>query len=170
MIYLEPPSYRPGGPDGKGWNRLSLNAHMGAAQPRCALRPRTYPALWTSHRNTAHAEWGGDYGLCHHDGACGTCPVLTGPPRHLDATGDTVLVRVRERGEPSDLIPGGVASDLWVQTHPDRGESWSWDQLCRLDGWKIGRAHHDDEGAGFWLHRVPDPANPTHQRLKGRRP
>ncbi|MGW5456616.1 hypothetical protein [Nocardia sp. NPDC003979] len=44
-IYLRPPEPNPGGPDGQGWNRLSLNAHTSVPAPQCALRPRTYAAL-----------------------------------------------------------------------------------------------------------------------------
>lgn len=159
-VYLAPPTYRPGGPDGKGWNRLSLNAHMGAGRPRCALRPRTYAALWVSMRNTAHCEWGGDYAPCTNEGQCGDCGTFNADRLNLDAFSDQVLIRIREHGKSSDLIPGGVRSDLWLMNRPDTGWSSSarrctWDELCRLeDGWRIGRAYRDEHSDGFWIHRV----------------
>jgi hypothetical protein len=160
-IYLEPPAHDPRGPDGQGWNRLSLNAHMGRPAGRCALRPRTYPTLWESMRNTAHCrwEWGSGYARCHRQGRCGDCPVLAAAPRTYHAAAAQVLVRIRELGEPSDLIPGGIRSELWLMEHPkgDRetpGQRWSWDEIRRLDGWRIGRAHRDARSAGFWIHKI----------------
>ncbi len=75
-VYLpEPTADRPS--DGKGWNRLSLNAHMGHGGAQCALRPLTYAAFIDSY-NTMRAAWGG-FGRCirQQQGQCGTCPVLT---------------------------------------------------------------------------------------------
>lgn len=46
------------------------------------------------------------------------------------------------------------------------GQRWSWDEIRRLDGWDVGRAHHDAHGAGFWIHKF-DPN--TRDRLPGPR-
>jgi len=42
-IFLPAPAHQPTGPDGQGWNRLTVAAPAPSAQ--CALRPRTYAAL-----------------------------------------------------------------------------------------------------------------------------
>ena len=31
-------------------------------------------------------------------------------------------------------------------------EVWTWEELARLEGWQVGRAHEDEHGQGFWLH------------------
>lgn len=145
-ILLEPPAHRPGGPDGRGWSRLSLNAHMGTGGPQCALRPRSYPDLWIASRDTRHAQWGG-HGPCTGGGDCSRCPVLAGRDRReLDAPGDEVLVRLTD----SDVAgwTGAPAQQVWID-----GERWSWDQLAALRGWRVGRAVTDEQGHGFWLHR-----------------
>jgi hypothetical protein len=157
-LYLEPPAHQPGGPDGKGWNRLSLNAHIGTPLPRCALRPRSYPTLHESHRNTAHSRWGGDYAHCTRAGRCGTCPIFKAAPRRLRAFTDRVLVRIKEIGEPSDYIPGGVRSELWLMNKPEdgwasHGYRQTWEEIRRLNGWVIGRRHHDADGDGFWIEK-----------------
>lgn len=160
-IYLPAPQHRPGGPDGQGWNRLSLNAHIGAGRGQCALQPRSHPTLWEA-QDSRRARWG-PYGPCLRDGDCLTCPVLTSQPRHLTVAADRVLVR---------LLPGRVTgAGLGLQVSPDRpcvmaemadpesgchsrGEPWSWAQLARVPGWQVGRAHHDEHGPGFWLQRA----------------
>jgi len=165
-IFLEPPAHNPSGPDGKGWNRLSLCAHLGSPAPRCALRPRTYPTLWESARNTVHCrwEWGSGYAHCTRQGRCADCPILAAPARTHRSGADRLLVRIHERGEPSDLIPGGVRTELRLTGQSEAGpqgpgERWSWDEIRRLNGWRIGRAHRDAHSAGFWIHKI-DPSTP----------
>ncbi len=160
-IHLKAPTHKPGGPDGKGWNRLSLNAHMGRATDRCAMRPRTYGALWESRRNTQHAEWGGFYAACTNSGACDTCPLLTTKAPTLNAFTDRVLVRILDRRpvETDDFIPGGRPAELHLMNHPDKGWAsssyqWTWEDIRRLAGWEVGPRHADEHGDGFWLVKV----------------
>lgn len=149
-IHLKGPEYRPGGPDGKGWNRLSLNAHMGTPADRCALRPRTYAALVES-QDTRRAEWGGSFDRCTGNGNCTACSILASPPGLvIPWAGDRVLVRI----EPRDFV-----DRLHLMRDPDAG--WdspavrvAWDAVAQMDGWFIGRQHRDAHGDGFWLVRA----------------
>ncbi|MEU6712978.1 hypothetical protein ABZ897_15970 [Nonomuraea sp. NPDC046802] len=149
-IYLEPPAYKPGGPDGKGWNRLSLNAHMGMDTAHCALRPRSYGKLYES-QDTRRASWAG-FGSCVNGGHCDACPVLTAKPTTLRSFTQDVLIRIDERGRP------------WLMNKPEQGwassaERWTWDELARLQGWLLGDRYEDEHGEGFWLRAVDEPAN-----------
>lgn len=146
-IHLKAPEPALGGPDGRGWTRLSI-ASMGAlVEDECALRPRDYSHLRES-QDTRRARYGG-YGPCIADGKCETCPILQSPPRHLASLDDRVLVRVH----PTDGRP-------YLMNRPEDGwaslaRRWTWQDLARLDGWEIGRRYSDEHSAGFWLHRVP---------------
>ena len=166
-IYLEGPEPSPGGPDGQGWNRLSLNAHMHTPTARCAMRPRTYPTLHTIGRDSRLCEWGGQWAACDHrpGGDCTACPRLVGPIRPLcvSATVTTVMVRVYEPDRVDDLLPGGIPAQLRICVRDNGGDGdwnaaavWTWEELARLTGagWKVGRQFHDHHGPGFWLHRA----------------
>ena len=156
-IYLEPPAYKPGGPDGQGWNRLSLNAHMDGGLAQCALRPRSYGKLFES-QDTRHARWTG-FGVCVGEGQCGTCPVLAAEPTELRSFTREVLVRISDRGAP------------YVMNKPEQGwsslaQKWTWDDIARLRGWELGRRHNDEYGEGFWLHAVGEPVNGIYGKAK----
>lgn len=143
-IYLKVPAHRNGGPDGQGWNRISLGSLAG---DQCALRPRDYSHLRES-QDTRRAGYGG-YGPCINDGNCADCPILQAAPRTLDWFGDRALVRVH----PSDGLP-------YLMNRPEDGwaslaKRWTWQDLARLEGWEIGRRHRDEHGDGFWLERCP---------------
>lgn len=143
-VFLEPPRHTPAGPDGAGWNRLSLNAHMGTPRPQCALQPTDYPTLWES-RDTRRARWG-KFGHCSRQGACRDCPLL-GARHTLAAFTDEVLVRVDRQGHP------------WLMNRPEdgwgsRGHRWTWTDLAALDGWSIGRRANDEFSEAFWLVRM----------------
>ncbi|SOE25701.1 hypothetical protein SAMN05442782_2446 [Streptomyces sp. OK228] len=142
-IHLRAPSHDPNGPDGQGWNRLSLGSLAG---DECALRPLDYGALLEVHGGTHRASYGG-YGPCTAQGNCETCPVFQAGPRALTAPGHRVLVRVDPGGHPH------------LMARPDDG--WSsaslpcmWQDLARLNGWAIGSRHRDQYGDGFWLTKV----------------
>jgi hypothetical protein len=158
-IRLEAPTYRPGGPDGKGWNRLSLNAHMGIPADQCALKPRDYPHLWETTNRPRCAQWG-NYGPCgRSDGDCTVCPVLTTAPRLLNAFGDSVLVRIRNAPILRDREVLGYRDEPWLMNRPEDGWAsfgypWTWAELARLPGWTVGRRHMDEHSDGFWLHKV----------------
>lgn len=152
-IYLEAPTHRAGGPDGKGWNRLSLNAHMGAPSGQCALRPTDYPTFVESWRGSRHARWG-SYGPCVRDNDrrdCFTCPVLTNPPRPLD--GDRRLVHICEQTSRD----GNRARTVLLIGH----SLWSWGELSRIQGWTAGRLLRRGRRQGFWLTRIPNTPNGT---------
>lgn len=155
-IYLDPPERRPASPDGQGWNRLSLNAH-GEYVAQCALRPRSYPALYES-QNTHKAAWG-PFGVCVADGRCDQqCPIAAAQPATLKSFGPDVLVRLMPRGS------GGAAIEPHIMNQSEKGwESssrvWTWDDLAQLQGWRLGRAHRDEHGEGFWLHATGGPVD-----------
>lgn len=144
-IFLTAPAHQPGGPDGQGWNRLSAAVHGPSAQ--CALRPRSHAALIES-QDTRRARWGG-FGPCARDGHCEGCPIANAAPRKLASFMPDVLVRILRR-------PDG-RTELHLMNRPDQGwdsssQVWTWDELARLQGWRIGHAHRDEHGEGFWLH------------------
>lgn len=145
-IYLPAPAHRNGGPDGQGWNRVSLASMGGLAGDQCALRPRDYSHLRES-QDTRRARYGG-YGPCVVGGSCQACPIFREAPRTLAALGDRVLVRTH----PGD-------GSLYLMSRPEDGwaslaKRWTWQDLARLDGWTVGRRHRDERGDGFWLERA----------------
>ncbi|MDJ0383247.1 hypothetical protein [Streptomyces sp. G-G2] len=149
--------------DGKGWNRLSLNAHMGAGGPQCALRPRSYATLRESF-DTRRARWGG-FGPCTQTQpyACARCPLWTGlaaAAEQVSFNSPLVLVRVETAYEAGAPFSGGRTTSLWMTddaADPDyqqHGQPWTWGRLTRLQGWDLGRARRDEIGEGFWMHRT----------------
>ena len=153
-ILLEAPRYRPGGPDGKEWNRLSLNAHMGTPAHQCAVQPRTGGALReVKERGSLHAQWG-NHGRCTADGNCTACPMLARKPLTMRAFGDRVLVRFLER---IDYHTGRLLStELWAMNRVEDGFAsfgcrWTWEDLVRLASWRVGPRHSDEHSDGFWL-------------------
>lgn len=165
-IFLPAPqNYRAGGPDGQGWNRLSLNAHMGAATARCALRPRSYSTLIESF-DTRRAQWGGALAACTGAGRCLACPVSSRSEPTVPWEGDAgrVLVRQQPRHVPGPVTtPGGIPDRLWAMQDANAGwDSRSielfWDDMPALTSWRVGRAHCDEHGQGFWLHRAAEAA------------
>ncbi|MFI6290072.1 hypothetical protein ACIBEJ_00720 [Nonomuraea sp. NPDC050790] len=148
-VYLPAPVRDAAGPDGRGWNRLSLNAGP-VYDGQCALKPTSYATLWES-QDTRRARWGG-FAPCTGEtlGACGTCPVLRPPARRtLHSFEPDVLVRLLD-----------AANGIWrphVMNRPESGwesssQRWTWWQLARLEGWRLGRQHTDEHSPGFWLH------------------
>jgi hypothetical protein len=154
-IFLRPDEWRVGGPDGKGWNRISLGWK---GSPECALRPRSWGTLLERTTSTTRARYG-NYGPCVRPDsggkACDDCPIWNAPRRelHVFADVDRVLVRLlpprtRHAGQPV------------VVNHPEKGFAslcweWTWEELGRLEGWKVGPRHFDEHGEGFWLVREP---------------
>lgn len=145
-IHLKAPEPVRGGPDGRGWTRLSIASMGGLAGDECALRPRDYSHLRES-QDTRRARYGG-YGPCIGSGDCEQCPILQSAPRRLDSLDDRVLVRVH----PSDGRPYLMnrPEDGWASL----GLRWTWQDLARLEGWEIGRRHHDEHSDGFWIERA----------------
>lgn len=163
-VYLRPPEYSPGGPDGAGWNRLSLNAHMHTPAGQCALRPRTHADLWMlTHRGTMHAQWG-NHGRCTNPeagdgGGCRGCPTLDMSPLKLQAFSPRMLVRVEERVTPVGALGTHVTHTPHIMNRAEdgwgsRSEPTTWERLARLVGWTVDRRHSDEHSDGFWLAKV----------------
>lgn len=168
-IYLEPPAPPVRGPDGEGWNRITLG-YYGSPGAQCALRPRSYAALWESTQRRACAQFGGydpcirDRALQVHRPRCEDCPVFTRPPRQLDTDTDRVMVRIK-------AIPPvgfGLASQEeripYVISDPDLdwasdAHRWSWTDLAHLQGWTVGRRYVDEHSEFFWLERDVEQRN-----------
>ncbi|MFD7205923.1 hypothetical protein [Streptomyces sp. NPDC059893] len=147
-IRLPAPTPRPGGPNDQGMNRIALNPAALGVDDQCALRPRSFATLWES-QDTRRARWGG-FGPCVQDGDCPTCPIFRAEPQHLDAFASRILVRIAADGRPHLM---NRAEDGWASL----SIRWTWQELARLDGWTLGRRHHDEHSEGFWLeHAVPD--------------
>ncbi|RLL70303.1 hypothetical protein [Streptomyces sp. Z26] len=145
-IYLPAPAPRLGGPDGRGWTRLSIASMGGLGGDECALRPLDYTHWLESYADTRHARYGG-YGACVRAGQCNECPILAARS-HLDAFDSRVLVRVH----PEDGRP-------YLMSRPEDGWAsgalrWSWERLARMEGWEPDGRHQDQHGGGFWLKRV----------------
>jgi hypothetical protein len=145
-IHLAAPQGHTHGPDGKGWNRLSLGGHMGTPSAQCALLPTSYPNLVES-QDTRRARWGG-FGTCNSAGRCDNCPIFQTAPKQLQALDDRVLVRIH----PHD-------GRLYLMNRPEDGWAsgalrWTWAEIARLDGWEIGHRHRDEHGDGFWINRA----------------
>jgi hypothetical protein len=169
-IYLPAPSHDPKGPDGKGWNRLSLNAHMGSFGAQCALLPKFYSNLVES-LDTRRAHWGG-YGHCIRRGECEGCPVWTADDAEetVPFTAPRVLVRI-DTEIIGEMFTAAPLSRLWMTDQPDSPDfrkpehEWDFARIRRLlgCGWELGRPYRDQHGEGFWLHRVdavPEPPAP----------
>lgn len=143
-IYLEAPAPALGGPDGRGWTRMSIGSMGGLVGDQCALRPRDYSHLRES-QDTRRARYGG-YGPCIAAGKCETCPIFQAAPKELRSLDDQVLVRIHRDGRP------------YLMNRPEDGWAslalrWTWQDLARLDGWSIGRRYSDEHSDGFWLIR-----------------
>jgi hypothetical protein len=141
-----PTTYKPGGPDGKGWNRLSLCAHMGQPADQCALQPRTWQTLSESRRDTQLSQWG-SYGRCTFDGPCEECPLLTAKPLTFGAFTEQVMVRIMPRQFVDELHFMNKPEDGWASF----SYRCTWEDLARLVGWRIGRPFRDEHSEGFWL-------------------
>ncbi|GGX36281.1 hypothetical protein [Streptomyces noursei] len=162
-IYLpEPDPTRPA--DGKGYNRLTLNAHMGVGGAQCALLPQSYPTLLES-RDTRRARWGG-FGWCIRErGECRDCRIfastLDGPERQVPFNASRVLVRIETAFLDEAAFNARPVTALWMTDRPTdadyrtHGQKWGWSDLQRLKGWELGRQHRDEIGEGFWVHRTP---------------
>ncbi|GGX56042.1 hypothetical protein [Streptomyces chartreusis] len=158
-IYLREPAPAPRGPDRKGWNRLSLNAHGGIGA-QCALRPRRWGALLES-QDTRRARWGG-FGRCIGRGQCDACPVLEawrGQCTVVPVNAPRALVRIEPVFAPNTLVTGPAGYRLWVTTGPSDSnyrtrQPWTWEDAARVRGWTLGPAYVDEHGEGFWLERT----------------
>ncbi len=148
-IHLKAPTPTNGGPDGRGWTRLSINSMGALVSDECALQPRDYSHLREAIEDTRRARYGG-YGPCIRDGNCDTCPIAQAPPLPLAALTDRVLVRVGPNGSPYLM---NRPEDGWAAV----ARLWTWASLMRITGWTVGARYRDQHGAGFWLERDETP-------------
>jgi hypothetical protein len=154
-----------GGPDGKGWNRLSVLGGSWRATPRCVLQPLTVTAWWESlHRRTS-AIFSGLYGDCVKPPSdpygqqpdCTSCPVAT---RHttLSAFEPRVLIRYFCDG----YLVAHHTGHAYLMNKPDDPDSsarvWTWTDLLALDGWAYDGRHLDDGiSPGHWIRAIRPP-------------
>lgn len=158
-IFLPAPEAPAAGPDGKGWNRLSLNAHFGFPA-QCALRPRTWGGLIIA-QDTRRAVWG-NHGRCIRRGQCDGCPVRTALYDQctvVPVNAARVLVRVEIVYAPGTRFTGPAGYRLWMTTGPDDRDyqhrtPWTWEDATRVRGWELGPFYCDELGEGFWLERT----------------
>ncbi|SHM51875.1 hypothetical protein [Streptomyces yunnanensis] len=161
-IYLpEPEPTRPA--DGRGYNRLSLNAHMGVGGAQCALRPKSWATLLES-RDTRRARWGG-FRSCTRQGDCRTCPVLAASldssTERVPYNAPRVLVRAESTFPDGATFAAEPVTALWMTDQPTdpncrmNGQRWNWFRLHRLKGWDLGPQYADEIGSGFWMLRTP---------------
>lgn len=166
--YLEPPALPTRGPDGQGWNRISLG-YYGSPGAQCALRPRSYAALWEVTHRPACAQFG-PYDPCvRHQTlqvnrpVCTDCPFYTRPSRRLDTDDDRVMVRIKAiapsgfgLASQEERIPY-VISDPSATWDTD-AQRWSWTDLVHLGDWAVGRRGADEHSEFFWLERLTEPS------------
>ncbi|MFD3422625.1 hypothetical protein [Streptomyces decoyicus] len=173
MIFLPDPGYGPGGPDGQGWNRLSLNAHFDTRH-QCGLLPQNYVALWES--MTGRQAWGG-FARCRRlaPGRCGDCRVQQ---LHLARDGfdwptGTPLLLARVR--PLPRTPGSMFFDLAAGLSELELMSWvgeptgveaDWRTVRNSAGLRLGRRFWDEDGEAFWLVRHNSSASSTAVRTR----
>ncbi|MEU6331475.1 hypothetical protein ABZ851_29990 [Streptomyces sp. NPDC047049] len=173
MLFLPQPSYCPGGPDGQGWNRLSLNAHFDTRH-QCGLLPQNYAALWES--MTGRQAWGG-FGRCSRlaPGQCGGCRIQQLHMAHdgIDWPAKTPLLLARVR--PLPPTPGSVFVNVTAGLSELEMVSWlgeptgveaDWRTVRNTAGLRLGRGFRDADGEAFWLVRHNSAAASTAVRTR----
>lgn len=139
-VFLSSPTHNPAGPDGQGWNRISI---IGIAGDQCAARPTTEATFWEA-MDSRRARYGG-FGACTNAGRCGDCAKL----KQIKAWpwfGDEILIRVDEHGTP------------WAMNRPDDGwgesaKPTTWEKLSQLDKVEFTR-YSDKHGRGVLARKV----------------
>ncbi|WP_446046433.1 hypothetical protein [Streptomyces olivaceus] len=183
-VYLDNPhAYSPHGPDGKGWNRLSLNAHFDTPA-HCGLRPIRFATLFES--RTGRQRWGG-FERCI--GAklaplpapaassdtprvrCGSCPVYQNAREHpplpnWPGQAPLALGRVRDWPRtPGMWIADPAAGRSSVQLHTwqdqDTGMAVDWSDLAVAAEIRMTWQFHDRDGDAFWIVRLNSGAEQT---------
>jgi hypothetical protein len=158
VFLAQPDPYGPKGPDGKGWNRLSFNAHFDVRN-QCGLLPIRFASLFES--RTGRQRWGG-YERCNSGGACSTCPVQETALKHEQMEWPTGLPLCLARVRPWALTPGLVPADpaqgrSYVELLTWRNESTgvlvNWADLRDDFRVQFTWTFVDAEGEAFWLVR-----------------
>ncbi|MBQ0888556.1 hypothetical protein KBZ94_27160 [Streptomyces sp. RM72] len=182
--YLDNPhEYEPSGPDGQGWNRLSLNAHFDTPA-HCGLRPIRFASLFEA--RTGRQRWGG-YERCM--GAklvsrpvpdvspdtprirCGTCPVYQNAREHPPVPNwpeQSVLLLGRVRDWPrtpgmwiADPAAGRSSVHLHTWQGQDTGVAVDWPDLAVAAEIRMTWQFHDQDGDAFWIVRLNPGAEQT---------
>lgn len=142
-IFLESSGYNPIGPDGQGRNRLKIDSID--PQPRCALRPSSYPALRES-QDTRLAQWSGSFGICTNAGRCNGCE-RSGHQFELEAFTSEVMIRIDAQNR---LHAMNKADEGWSSY----GRFLNWEDLAAIKGWRIGRSGSDRHSQYILIHRA----------------
>ncbi|MEO3976680.1 hypothetical protein [Streptomyces sp. CAU 1734] len=188
-VYLDNPhDYGSRGPDGEGWNRLSINAHFDAPA-HCGLRPVRFASLFEA--RTGRQRWGGFERCADPKLAlgpapaaspdtprvqCGSCPVHQNA--HADPSlprwpGRTPLVLGRVRDWPrtpgmwiADPAAGRSSVHLHTWQGQDTGIVVGWPDLAVATGIRMTWQFHDQGGEAFWIVRLSLGAEQTVVRTK----
>lgn len=174
-LFLPQPDPYPDGPDGKGWSRLTLNAHMDVRN-QCGLLPIRFASLFES--RTGRQRWGG-YERCRMGRAsCSTCPVQEAARKHepIEWPAGTPLCLGRVR--PWALTPGALLADpaqgrsyveLLTWQNVSTGVSVNWPDLRDDFRVQFSWTFVDAEGEAFWVVRSdPDAEDaPVHTSRSG---
>ena len=159
--FLKPPAYGPGGPDGRGWTRLTLGAHFDHL-PQCGWRPTHHTSLFEA--LTGRQHWGG-YERCAGDGpeACAACPVQHRRLTYdsgLDWPADTPLLLARVRPWPStpdalfaDQASGRSTLELSAWRGGPPIATTGWKEVLNTPGVQISWRWQDEESEAFWIVR-----------------
>lgn len=159
-LRLDPPHHGPAGPDGKGWNRLSLNAHFNTPR-HCGLRPTNFTTLFEA--RTGRQHWGG-YERCVSSGPCTSCTIYRTSSGHPQLPGwpaRTPLLLGRVRDWPRAPVPGfadPAAGRSSVHLHTWQGSETGvrveWPDLAAAADLVMTWKFRDQEGDAFWLVRL----------------
>ncbi|WP_328973331.1 hypothetical protein [Streptomyces sp. NBC_00239] len=183
-VYLDNPhEYSPRGPDGHGWNRLSLNAHFDTPA-HCGLRPIRFASLFEA--RTGRQRWGG-FERCM--GAkltprpvpnaspdtprvlCGSCPVYQNAREHPlvpNWPDRSVLLLGRVRDWPrtpgmwlADPAAGRSSVHLHTWQGQDTGVAVDWPDLAIAAEIRMTWQFQDQDGDAFWIVRLNPAAEKT---------
>ncbi|MFG2210936.1 hypothetical protein [Streptomyces sp. NPDC048638] len=175
-VYLDNPhDCGPRGPDGQGWNRLSLNAHFDTPT-HCGLRPIRFASLFEA--RTGRQRWGG-YERCignqlpsqpvaDEPGApvvrCASCPVYQNAHAHPPLPnwpGQHPLLLGRVRDWPrtpgmwiADAAAGRSSVHLHTWQGQDTGAAVDWPDLAVAADIRMTWQFHDQDGDAFWIVRL----------------
>lgn len=160
-LFLTASSYGSRGPDGQGWNRLSLNAHFDVPN-QCGLLPTNYATLFES--MTGRQRWGGfEHCSGPGPGRCGSCPIQRAHLRGqsgIEWPANTPLLLVRI--QPLPRTPGSLFADPAAGRSTLDPRTWrgaatgvaaDWQMVRNTPGVRLGRSFRDGEGEAFWLVR-----------------
>lgn len=129
----------PRGPDGRGWNRLSINPM--APVERCSLKPVTRQAALDTARGMAQFGNKFAYDHCERDGDCTSCAHAT---------------RYRDDWNPGWIIREDDNGHVWLLGNQEKG--WaafgycyaSW-QVLMNKTWLPKLVRQKDETGFYWI-------------------